>query len=529
MLTVIFGAKRFRTYVYGISFTIESDQKPWNRSSRRTWQTYQPGCSTCYCASRLWLHSLLPPQQRNGPAWCPLFLQSTSWPQHPTGNCHSSCSSVCRPEGSISTSLHEWCRDVCPCWHHHHQLARWHQGGSLPLMSLLATSWNPHHWRWSCPPWRSPHCSSIRKGENTTLTTPVPSRNHHIPVAHMWMYLLAWYKQSHWRSCSPAPSSKPRMLQQPSLLHQLCPAQGRFVPQTSLPWKELTTSYVMTSTQRWSLSNTSHLAKAIPPKLSHCSRKCSQSMESQNSFTLTMVLNTLVPSLLISAPLRVSPMRPQALTIHNQMDLQRHVSNQWCMHCKVLSTVVPIHSSPSWHCELLQSIPSSHHLLSSCSNASLGPPSLPKSTSLTQQPSKFMSRLLSILTPSDHRLINTANLLHPCMLVSQLPCMTPFTRFGSPLQWYASYPRRATRYAPAMVLSTTTQGNICMNTVSKPADIVPDATLPDPTSWCHSYANQTCTTSATHTCHTCNSKATAVPTTPAVPKVAPKLHLWHPV
>ena len=58
---------------------------------------------------------------------------------------------------------------------------------------------------------------------------------------------------------------------------------------------------------------------------SGCSRKWSQSMESQKSFTLTMVLNMLVPSLPISAPLGVSPMRPWALTIHSQKDLQRHV------------------------------------------------------------------------------------------------------------------------------------------------------------------------------------------------------------
>ena len=24
---------------------------PWNPSPRRTWQTHQPGCSTCYCSS----------------------------------------------------------------------------------------------------------------------------------------------------------------------------------------------------------------------------------------------------------------------------------------------------------------------------------------------------------------------------------------------------------------------------------------------------------------------------------------------
>ena len=32
--------------------------------------------------------------------------------------------------------------------------------------------------------------------------------------------------------------------------NQLCPTHGRCAPQTSLPWKELTTSYVVTSTQR---------------------------------------------------------------------------------------------------------------------------------------------------------------------------------------------------------------------------------------------------------------------------------------
>ena len=120
----------------------------------------------------------------------------------------------------------------------------------------------------------------------------------------------------------------------------------------------------------------------------------------------------------------------------------------------VLSTVVLICNSPSWHSELHQSMPSSYHLLSSCTNASLGPPFLPKSATLTKQPSKFTNGLIPTLMPSKHRQINTANLLHSCMLVSQLPCMTPCTRFGFLLLWYMSYPRTATRYAPVMVLST---------------------------------------------------------------------------
>ena len=73
---------------------------------------------------------------------------------------------------------------------------------------------------------------------------------------------------------------------------------------------------------------------------------------------------------------------------------------------------------------------------------------------MTQKPLKLVNGLLPTLTPSNHRLINTANLLYPCMLVSPLPCMMLFARFGSPLQWYASHPRTATRYAPVMVLFT---------------------------------------------------------------------------
>ena len=161
------------------------------------------------------------------------------------------------------------------------------------------------------------------------------------------------------------------------------------------------------------------------------------------------------------------------------------------MHSNVLSTVVPICSLPSWHSKLLHLMQSSHHLLSSCTNASSGPPSLPKSTTLTLQPSKFANGLLPALTPSDHRLINTASLLHPCMLVSQLPCIMPFTRFGSPLQWYMSYPRTVSRYTPAMVLSTATQDDTCVNAVSNLLILfqMPQQPchryLPDPASLCH--------------------------------------------
>ena len=46
--------------------------------------------------------------------------------------------------------------------------------------------------------------------------------------------------------------------------------------------------------------------------------------------------------------------------------------------------------------------------------------------------------------------------------------MTPFTRSGFLLQWYTSYPRTATRSTPAMVLSTPTWDDTCVNAVSSP-------------------------------------------------------------
>ena len=81
-------------------------------------------------------------------------------------------------------------------------------------MPIVATLEDPHHWRWPCPTWRSPHHPAIRKGEDMTATTQVPSRNHQCPVVCMLMSLLAGHKQSHRRSSlavwdlHPVPSPK---------------------------------------------------------------------------------------------------------------------------------------------------------------------------------------------------------------------------------------------------------------------------------------------------------------------------------
>ena len=89
-------------------------------------------------------------------------------------------------------------------------------------------------------------------------------------------------------------------------------------------------------------------------------------------------------------------------------------------------------------------MPSSHHQLSSCTNARLGPPFLPESATLTLQPSRFVNELMHAPMPPSHRQTYNANLLHPCMPATPLWCMTPFARSGSLPLWYVSCQKTAT-------------------------------------------------------------------------------------
>ena len=143
------------------------------------------------------------------------------------------------------------------------------------------------------------------------------------------------------------------------------------------------------------------------------------------------------------------------------------------MHSNVINTVAPTHSSPFWYSELHPWMPSSHHLLSSCTNTRLGPPFLPKFATLTQQPSRSVNTMMPTLLPPSHRQINDASLLHPCMLASQLWCMTPSTRSGFLPLWYMSCWKTATKCAPVMVWSTAAQDNTFMNVVSRTPTLPP--------------------------------------------------------
>ena len=326
ILTVVFRPERFRTYVYGRSFTIESDHKSMESISQKD-----------LADMPAWLQCML------------LCLQGYDYILHycpdkemALSNALSHFSPSSGPDIPLDIAIHH--ARLSPDWKEAFQQAFMSDAEMCALADIIITSWpddikevpHPLH-----PYWQHYETLTVKDGLvlwGEALIVPPSERERilhqlhqfHQGIVHVWMYLLAWYKQSHWRNCSsmwdlhPFPSSE--------CFNTPHSCTTSVLPMADVQPQDIFTlegadypSYVVTSIQRWSSSNTFHLARATPPMLSHCSRKCPQSMESWKSFTLTMVLNMLVPSFLSSAPLGVSPMRPQALTIHNQLDLQRHV------------------------------------------------------------------------------------------------------------------------------------------------------------------------------------------------------------
>ena len=126
------------------------------------------------------------------------------------------------------------------------------------------------------------------------------------------------------------------------------------------------------------------------------------------------------------------------------------------MHSNTLSTVALTHSSPFWCSELHPLMPSSHHLLSSCTNARVGPPFLPEFATPIWLPSRFVNELIPTPMPPSHRQTNDANPLHPCMPASPLQCTTHSKGSGSLPLWYSSCQKTGTKCAPVMAWSTTT-------------------------------------------------------------------------
>ena len=280
---------------------------------------------------------------------------------------------------------------------------------------------------------------------------------------------------------------------------------GRCAPQTSIPWKESTTSYAVTSTQRWSSSDVFHLARAMLSKSSCCSRKCSQSMNSRSPLLWQWSSTCKCPVCQFWDFLGYYP-----------WDLEPHYlqSNGFAEACvKSVKHALQCAKYSGANLQLTPLVlwatpiaPSCHHPPSSCTNASLGPPFLPESATLTQQPYKFVNRL---------RCSDAFKSQADKCCKSLAPLYA-----GQPIAMYDTFCKI---WIPAAV--------VCI--ISKPTDTVPDTTkatlqaparphisAPQPAPTNHAQLAQPLPAAPTMPV-TPKPQTTALPTMPAVPKVAP--------
>ena len=248
-------------------------------------------------------------------------------------------------------------------------------------------------------------------------------------------------------------------------------------PQTSLPWKEPTTWYAVTSIQRWSSSDIFHLAKATLSKSSHCSKRCSQEhgiLEVLCSDNGPQYVSEQFIELCTSWGITHETSSPHYQQSNGFAEACVKSVKHALQHAKYSSADPQL--APFWCSELHPLMPSSHHLLSYCTNARLGPPFLPEFATLIWQPSRFMGTnwcLFWCLQVTGRQTMQIS--LHPCMLASLLWCTTPSIRSGFLSLWYASCQKTATKCTPVIAWSTsaTWDDTFCEHSV-KPTDTTSD-------------------------------------------------------
>ena len=349
MLAAVFGAERFHTYIYGWSFTIDSDHKPLESISRKNLADLHGYNAWCYAYRDTTSQSITAQVKK----WSYQTHSLNSVPGQAQTlpldiAIHHACI-ITRLQRSLPTSLCEWPRNVSSSRPHHHRLARGHQGGPSSPLSILATLRNPHHRGWPSPVRWSPHHSSCQKGENPASTASIPSRNNKVTVAHtcgsfFWPGINKAIKEvvCQCETCT--------QFQSQNAAAPLTPT-----PTPSRPWQ-------MCATDIFMLEGIDHLVvgdfylkddlclTCLPPGQSNANKVVSllKEMFSEHgilkSFTLTMAHNMWVPSLPTSVHLGASHTKPQVHTTHSPMDLPRHVSSLPNMHSNEPSIVVLIHT-----------------------------------------------------------------------------------------------------------------------------------------------------------------------------------------
>ena len=203
MLAAIFGVEGLQTYVYGRSFTIKSDHKPLESISQKNLADTPAHLQHMLLCLQGYDYTIHYHSSKE------MALSNTlSWfSPHPGPSIPLD---IAIHHAHLSPERKEAFQQAFVSNPEMHALANMIITGQPDNIKVVPCLLHPCSQHWEtliikddpCPMWSCPHCPSIRMGENTTATPPVPPRNHWSTVVHLWMCLLFRHKQGHRRSGS---------------------------------------------------------------------------------------------------------------------------------------------------------------------------------------------------------------------------------------------------------------------------------------------------------------------------------------
>ena len=202
LLTCVFGAEWFYTYVLAMPSLLRVTISLLNRTTSRIWQIHQFIYRECCSDSR----PMMSPSSIDLAKRC--WLQMPSLTMHPQGSRdtsrhhHQPCAHHTWQETWVPGSHPRWPTPPIPCWDNHHRLARWYQWCPIYSMPIPWPQKHPHSWRWPHSLRWSSHHSSIRKVEDPPSNTWRTHGNQQVPKQSQTLCVLTWnqlrHQMPHW-------------------------------------------------------------------------------------------------------------------------------------------------------------------------------------------------------------------------------------------------------------------------------------------------------------------------------------------
>ena len=260
-------------------------------------------------------------------------------------------------------------------------------------------------------PWRSPHHSSIRKGEDPWYSAPITLRYYQNTVVCPW---FCFWPVQQCGTCMrfQAQNAATSLTPTPTPSHP-----GRYVHQDYLIFADFYSKVILVCNLPTGQSNSAKVIHILEEWF--CNHVAPEVLCTDNG-----------PQYASAAFADCSiewgfTHETSCQHCHSPMDLLSHVSKKSGIHYSVPNTVVQIQglhystSRPPW---LLPNFP---HLSDAVTTTRYIPQYHLGSAILTQQPCRFKSTLRIKLSMSSSRLISTPSNLHHSMLVSPLQHLTP--------------------------------------------------------------------------------------------------------